>query len=115
MAINYDKLLSKLEPGKWYTGKELDVLWRETSSKRKTRVNTMVEAKMLLRRGKTTKTQYALSNIALMGKETVKEKPPTTLDELIKAASKVGTENEIMRKALQDAKTLIDKALESTK
>lgn len=114
---DYDKLLNKLSPGVWYDGASLNHLWKVPTEIRKTRVAYLTKKKMLMRRGRTANVQYRIYNPLAAEVKTVPTPAaaPTTLDELIKAATDIGTENTIMRKALQEAKAIISKALESTK
>lgn len=114
MAIDYQKFLQKMSPGVWYGGDELDALWKVKPLIRRARATSMYSKGWLDRQGKTVNVQYKLGNPD--NKKTKKKKVPlTTLDGLIAAATLIGTENELLRKALQEAKTLIEKALEVTK
>ena len=113
MAYDYDKLCKKLTPGVWYAGTELEKAWKVDTKTRRARSVAMFTQGLLLRRGKTAMIQYKLAGTKAKKKE--KDKPDTTLDELIKAATTVGSENAVMRKALEDAKAIITKALEVNK
>ena len=115
--VDYDDLLARMEPNRYYTGSELDALWGLKPEYRKSRINTLVNAKMLTRVGRTSDVKYRLSNIATMRKLPPQPvtKADTNLDDLINAVSKVGTENAVMRTALHDIKATVDKALETIK
>ena len=113
--IDYDALLAKMEPNRYYKGTELDALWLTKPSDRKSRVKILTEAKLIKRTGKTSNVKYRLSNIATMGKSPPITKADTHLDDLINAVSKVGTENAMMKTALHDIKATVDKALENMK
>ena len=115
MAIDYDKLLYTTPIGQWVTGEELEKSWKVTPIIRKARAKVLVTRGFLLRRGKTANVQYKLAGKGSKKETKAKAKPDTTLDELIKAATTVGSENAIMRKALEEAKAIITKALEVNK
>ena len=125
--INYEALLNKLEPDVRYKGTDLDRIWGVNTDYRKSRVNVLVKKKKLKRTGKTSNVEYWLAATtkieptgngvidAKLRKEAGLPPQPSTLDQLIDAASKVGTENRILKKALLDAKELIEQALEAIK
>lgn len=108
MAINYDKLLSKLPKDVWVSGPQLDEIWKTAPTTRKYYVGVLHKNGTLQRRGKTTNIQYRLHK-----KEAVVPlvtPTSTSLNSLIAAASRVGTENEILKKALQEIQLIIDTA-----
>ena len=125
MAINYDKLIDKTEKNKWFTGKELQKIWRVDTKTRRARIGAMVKQGKFITRGKTANIQYKLVKVnilptstgngvidAKLRKEAGLPATPTSLEELINAATKIGSENEILKIALREAKAIIEKALE---
>lgn len=118
MAIDYEKLQNKLPRDVWFTGPQLSQLWKLKDHVRKARANAMYHKGMLVRRGMTANVQYKLADVTdAPAYKPVKDKPnpnlPNSLDSLIAAASKVGTENEILKTALQEAKAAIERAFEA--
>jgi hypothetical protein len=115
MAIDYEKLLKKTPAGNWYTGEELRKIWRVDQATQRARIQALVKKGVFGRRGKTANVQYKY--LLTKKKSAVPiEKPEalSSLEELINAATTLGTENALMRKALNEAKATIEKALEST-
>jgi hypothetical protein len=116
MAIKYDKLIDKAIPDVWYTSVELQRIWGVGQEVQRARIQALVKRKDFIRRGKTADTQYKVSNKHNKTVKVTIEKPEalSSLEELINAATTLGTENALMRKALNEAKATIEKALEST-
>jgi hypothetical protein len=128
MAIDYEKLLKKTPAGNWYTGEELRRKWGVGQEVQRARVQALVKKGIFARRGKTANVQYKYlltkkKSVAPTGNGVIDAKlrkeaglpnTPTSLEELINAATKLGTENEILKSALYAAKATIEKALEST-
>jgi hypothetical protein len=108
MAIDYDKLTAALQKGRWYTGTELETLWKVKPKIRKARIAGLAKQGLLITRGKTANIQYQLSS----GKKKIKTIGTTHIDKLIHAASSIGSENAIMKKALEEIKAIVTKALE---
>ena len=120
MAIDYAKLAQKMETGVWYTGDELTALWKVSGIIRKARAKRMVAIGLLKRLGKTADVKYCRPLPKQNLKPAAPIKPfempkPNSLDSLIAAASRVGTENEILKSALHDAKAAIERAFEAIK
>ena len=132
MDIDYEKLIDKVIPNVWYTNNELAKVWGVPKKIERARIQVLVKRKDFIRRGKTANIQYRLAYKynetihvtiekptgngiidAKLRKEAGLPKNPTSLEELINAATKLGTENEILRKALNEAKTTIEKVLET--
>ena len=108
MAIDYEKLIAKTPPGKWLTGIELEEAWRVSPVIRKARAKVLVTRGFLIRRGKTAMTQYKLARTGSKKEPKTKTKPDTTLDALIKAATIVGSDNEILRNKLVRIRAILD-------
>jgi len=110
MAIDYEKLIAKTPPGDWLTGPELEAAWKVNPVIRKARAKVLVTRGFLIRRGKTAMTQYKLASKGSKKepKTKAKTKPDTTLDALIKAATIVGTDNEILRNKLVRIRAILD-------
>ena len=115
MAIDYDYYVKATPLNKWFSGPELETLWNVSTTIRKARIKILVQKGLFRRRGVTANVQYRLLKTTRSDTSNNIVTPviPTTLDELIAAATKLGTENEIMKKALLTAKAHIEKALES--
>ena len=131
MAIDYEKLLRRLDPNLAYTGKGLQDAWGIKTTDRSHRINMLMQKGMLKRHGNSPQayTYQAIYKTPTIGavttestgngviyaklrKEAGLPEQPTTLDDLIQAASKLGTEHKIMKAALLKAKADIEKALE---
>ncbi len=111
MAINYDKLLEKTPVGIWFTGEELQKVWKVSYTVRKARVKVLVRKGFLQRRGRTTSVQYIIASGI---KTTEPRMQHTALDSLINSASAIGTENKILKQALTEIKKIINEATEVT-
>jgi transposase-like protein len=118
MAINYDRLLNKMDPTVWYSGKELEALWGVDKRVRSLRSTSLVQKKYLKTKGKTADIKYkTCRDVKNNTKPKIKTKAvgkDGALDELITAATKVGVENQLLKQALKEAEKLIAKALEAT-
>ena len=116
MAIDYEKLIHRLNPDSRYTGKELQKAWEIKTTDRSHRINMLMQKGMLKRYGSSPQAYtYQAWNDSPVTESTAKQlEQPTTLDDLIQAASKLGTEHKIMKAALLKAKADIEKALEVT-
>lgn len=113
--INYNWYISKLPEKTWLSGEELEKLWGVDYRVRSLRAKAMCDYGYLRRKGKTASVRYQLA--IKHNTSTHKEKKQSTntnsLDSLIVAASKVGTENEILKTGLLDAKAAIERALKA--
>ena len=111
MAINYQLLINKLDPHRAYSAKQLEKAWGIKESDRSHRIKMLMKKGMLKREGNS---PQSYKYLAWNDSPTVVPEQPTTLDDLIQAASKLGTEHKIMKAALLKAKADIEKALEVT-
>ncbi len=129
-----------LIPKIWYTGKELDAIWSVASNKRRNIVPSLVRHNILRRRGATSLTQYKLIPESNWLESPLKKKKPTaakpiettgnavidaklrkeaglpelpsSLEDLINAATNIGSENESLKQALRDISSTITKVQE---
>ena len=118
METDLEKYVLVLAVNKWYSGKELSEDWGLDENLRKNMVMRLIKRNMLQRKGKTSNVRYKKVPSEKWGKKPVKsllpakKPPPSSLDELINAVTKVGTENEFLVKTLRDIRKQIDEALE---
>jgi len=114
-------IVCRLAPNLWYTGKELDTTWGVTTPQRKGLIAHAVKRGMLKRKGTTSKTRYMLildgpkpTGNGVIDAKLRKEAnlPATTssLENLIAAATTLGTENEVMRNKLDRIRAILDEA-----
>ena len=123
----------------WYTGKELSKKWDVIDSARTGIIAHLVKRNMLKRKGATSTIQYKLvgkeywqlkhspnlkkaaKKIEKTGNGVIDAKlrkeagllaVPSALEELIEAATKIGSENESLKQALREIKTTIAKVQE---
>jgi hypothetical protein len=130
--IEFARMLS---PKAWYTGKELTAIWEVDTHKRRAIVPHMAKRDMLRRRGQTTNSQYQLRPEndwlvvmslakpviettgngvidAKLRKEAGVPESQTLLNNLIAAATELGTENQILKQALGEIDATISKVRE---
>ena len=108
---------SKLVPGTWYSGAQLDEVWGLTLNQRKHLTTRMVKLGLMRRKGMTTNMLYRINNDTPANpvpKPKPKPKPTKTsaLDVMVNAASELGTENELLKQALREIDAIIAKARE---
>ncbi|RLA51626.1 MAG: hypothetical protein DRR42_09920 [Gammaproteobacteria bacterium] len=123
-----------LAPKNWYSSAELTAIWGVDKAKRRALVPHLVKRDMLQRKGQTTNSQYKLrpENAWLVAisladpieatgngvidaklrKEAGISEIPSSLENLIAAATKLGTENELLKQALHDISATIAKVRE---
>ena len=104
---------SKLVPGTWYSGAQLDKVWGLTLNQRKHLTTRMVKLGLMRRKGVTTNVMYKISSDTPKN-PAPKTKPTKTsaLDVMVNAASELGTENELLKQALREIDAIIAKARE---
>jgi hypothetical protein len=134
--MNLETKLTKyahlLAPNIWYSGKELSKIWNVNAQKRSGLIQHLVKRDMITRRGATTNITYKIrpeshwaqvlpKRVEKTGNGVIDAKLrkeaglPTTLsslEELITAATKMGTENESLKRALREINTTLDKIRE---
>jgi hypothetical protein len=111
-----------LKPEFWYDGPALSELWGVGPTKRAGEVAQLVSRNMMKKKGLLVHTRYQLLPVEgwrkpakktkLKRNDWVKEIPaatPSTLDELVNAVTKVGTENACLKQALRDIKNTLAK------
>jgi len=115
MANDYKELVGVLPRGVWMRSDTLDRAWKlKSGSGRKYRVKMLMENGYLLRRGKTSHTQYRVADKNFKPDPEPVSKPtsqPGSLNELINAVTKVGTENELLKKGLIEIQTIVNRTL----
>lgn len=112
---------SKLVPGTWYSGAQLDKVWGLTLNQRKHLTTRMVKLGLMRRKGMTTNMVYKISNDTPTNpvpkpktktKTKTKSTKTSALDVMVNAASELGTENELLKQALREIDAIIAKARE---
>jgi hypothetical protein len=126
-VIEYARML---KAATWYTGNELDITWGVNKTKRRAIVLSLTKRNVLYTRGKTSKILYKLHPEsgwqiktiektgngvidAKLRKEAGVSEIPSALENLIGAATDIGTENELLKQALRDINAIITKVRES--
>ena len=131
---------SKMAPKDWYTGEELEHLWRVTTAQRRKITAALRDNCMTSTTGRTSKIKYKVRPASAWQRKKkykTKKKPlnppektgngvidaklrekaglaaiPSTLENLISAATEIGTENEIIKQALREIDAIITKVRE---
>ena len=113
MASDYKKMLDLLPRGIWMSSKVMDHAWKTTGqSGRKYRIQQLVKKGLLLRKGNTGNTMYKVADKnSNPDTESLPTSPPGSLNELINAVTKVGTENELLKKGLIEIQTIVNRTL----
>lgn len=126
------KAARKMQPHVWYTGVSLNGIWRADTAKRKALIAHLKKRCMVSTKGKTTTTKYKVRSEkdwrikapsvlwpviektgngvidAKLRKEAGVPEKQTSLDNLVAAATVLGTENGIMRNKLDRIKAILD-------
>ena len=107
------RITNLMAHGTWYSGVELEQLWKVEPKRRKTLLQHLARRGMTKTKGKTANIRYKLWNSepSPAKKEALKNKT-TVLDDLINAAAKMGEENEIAKQALRDIDAILRKVRE---
>ena len=103
----------------WYSGKDLSVLWDLNAERRSQVIQHLIKRDIIERTGVTVNTRYRIipegervvkPKIKKTGLKAVKPEQiiPSPLDALIKAASIVGTQNELLQSKLNRIKAILE-------
>lgn len=113
MATDYKEMLDLLPRGVWMSSSVMDHAWKTTTnSGRKYRTQQLVKKGLLLRKGNTGNTMYKVADKKFKPDPEPMVKPQLgSLNELINAVTKVGTENEILKKGLIEIQTIVNRTL----